>query len=336
MPTVGVIGRLFDQASPEAQRLRDAGATVVAAQGGGEDEVVATCAEADVVMCFGLSPFTERVFAGLPRLKFLQQCTVGYDWVDVDAATRHGVAVANSPLFCIEEVSDHAAMLILACLRRLPQQISVHHEQGWDRMAAVQRMGEVHRSRGQTIGFVAFGKIARLTAEKLSGFGFRYLAHDPFLSQEQVTPWNVRLVPLDELCREADIVSMHALLNDSTRRMFGQAQFRAMKPTAAFVNTSRGGTVDETALTRALQEGLINCAGLDVLEREPPEPANPLPKLPNVILLPHTAGYSLEAMADNRRQTVEQVVRVLGGEWPTVCVNPEVRAKARLQPGVRA
>src|SRR5437867_11885559 len=112
---------------------------------------------------------------------------------------------------------------------------------------------------------------------------------------------------------------MHALLNDSTRRMFGQAQFRAMKPTAAFVNTSRGGTVHETALTRALQEGLINCAGLDVLERDPPDPANPLPTLPNVILLPHTAGYSLEAMADNRRQTVEQVVRVLGGAWPTVC-----------------
>ena len=336
MPTVAVIGRLFDQASWEAQQLRDAGATVVAAQGGREDELIATCAEADVVMCFGLAPFTERVFASLPRLTFLQQCTVGYDWIDVDAATRHGVAVANSPLFCIEEVSDHAAMLILACLRRLPQQLAVDRELGWDRVAAVQRMGEVHRSRGQTIGFVAFGKIARLTAEKLSGFGFRYLAHDPFLRQEEVARWNVRLVPLDELCREADIVSMHALLNSSTRRMFGQAQLRAMKPTAAFVNTSRGGTVDEEALMRALQEGWINCAGLDVLEHEPPDPANPLLKLPNVIVLPHTAGYSLEAMDDNRRQTVEQVVRVLGGEWPTVCVNPEVRSKARLQPGVRA
>src|SRR5919204_20176 len=134
MPTVAVIGRLFDQASSEAQQLRDAGATVVAAQGGREDELIATCAEADVVMCFGLAPFTERVFASLPRLTFLQQCTVGYDWIDVDAATRHGVAVANSPLFCIEEVSDHAAMLILACLRRLPQQLAVDRELGWDRV----------------------------------------------------------------------------------------------------------------------------------------------------------------------------------------------------------
>ena len=333
MPRVAVIGRLFDDKSAEAQKLRDAGAEIVAGQGRTDEEVIAACAGADVVMCFGLSTFNEKVFAALPKLKFLQQCTVGYDWVDVPAATRHGVAVANSPFFCIEEVSDHAAMLILACIRRLPQQLAVS---GWDRQAAVEGMGETHRSRGQTIGFVAFGKIARLTAEKLSGFGFRYLAYDPFLKQEQVDQWKAKLVSLDELCRDSDVVSMHALLNDSTRHMFGEAQFRAMKKSAAFVNTSRGGCVDEAAMTRALQEGWISCAGLDVLETEPPDPDHPILKLPNAIVLPHTAGYSWDAMVDNRRQTVEQVVRVLNGEWPTVCVNPEVRANARLQPAVRA
>src|SRR5262249_61266263 len=129
----------------------------------------------------------------------------------------------------------------------------------------VARMGLVYRIRGKTLGFVAFGKIARLTAQKMAGFGMTYLAHDPYLSPADVRPWNVELVSLDEVCRRSDFVSMHALLNESTRRMFGEAQFRAMKPTAYFVNTSRGGTVDELALIRAPREPWISTAGLHLI-----------------------------------------------------------------------
>ena len=259
------------------------------------------------------------------------QCTVGYDRVDVDAATRHGVLVANSPLFCIEEVSDHAVMLLLACTRKLPHQVHAVRRHGWSRPPAVEAMGSVQRMRGQTLGFVGFGKIARLVAEKLAGFRMRYLAHDPYLTAEAVRPWNVELVSLDELCRRSDFVSMHALLNAGTRRMFGAAQFQAMKPTAYFVNTSRGGTVDETAMIQALREGRIAGAALDVLEQEPPHPDNPLLTLPNVLLTPHTAGHGEGSMADNRRQSVEQVLRFLGGQWPTSLVNPEVKAHARAR-----
>jgi D-3-phosphoglycerate dehydrogenase len=257
------------------------------------------------------------------------QCTVGYDRIDVDAATRLGILVANSPLFCIEEVSDQAAMLLLACARRLPQQLAAARRHGWSRPPAVEAMGAVERLRGQTLGFVGFGKIARLTAEKLAGFGLRYLAHDPYLTRDAVRPWNVELVSLDELCRRADFVTMHALLNAETRAMFGAAQFRAMKPTAYFVNTSRGGTVDEAALILALREGWIAGAALDVLEQEPPHPDNPLLTLPNVLLTPHTAGHGEGSMADNRRQSVDQVVRFLGGRWPSSLVNPAARARAR-------
>jgi len=129
---------------------------------------------------------------------------------------------------------------------------------------------------------------------------------------------------------------MHALLNAETRRMFGEAQFRAMKPTAYFVNTSRGGTVNEAALVRALREGWIAGAGLDVLEQEPPDPENPLLGLPNVLLTPHTAGHGVDAMADNRRQTIDGVVRFLGGEWPPAIVNPEVKPHARARAQIRA
>jgi D-3-phosphoglycerate dehydrogenase len=330
---VAVLGPLFDpDPGGDRARLEKAGGSVVPARGGTEDEVVATCAGADVVMCFGGFPFTARVFEALPTLRLLQQCTVGYDRVDVEAATRHGVMVANSPRFCSEEVSDHAAMLILACARKLPHQLSAATRHGWNRPAAVSAMGPVYRLKGRTLGFVAFGRIARLTAEKLAGFGMRYLAHDPYLAPADVRRWNVGLVPLDALCREADVVSMHALLNAATRRMFGETQFRAMKPSAYFVNTSRGGTVDEAALVRALREGWIAGAGLDVLAQEPPDASNALLGMPNVLLTPHTAGYSEDSLADNRRDTVDEVLRVMSGEWPVALVNPEVRATARLRP----
>jgi D-3-phosphoglycerate dehydrogenase len=334
---IAVIGSLFDGPDTEQRgRLERAGATVIRAYGPDEDDIIASCAGADIVMVLAQVPFSERVFAGLPRLAFLMQCTVGYDRVDLAAATRHGIVVANSPLFCLEEVSDQAAMLLLACARKLPHQVHAFQRYGWDRAAAVEQMGPIYRIRGKTLGFVAFGKIARLTAEKMAGFGMKYVAHDPFLSPSDVRRWNVELAPLDELCRRSDFVSMHALLNDSTRRMFGEAQFRAMKPTAYFVNTSRGGTVDERALARALREGWIAGAGLDVLDQEPPDPANPLLGLPNVLLTPHTAGYSEDSMADNRRQSVDKVVGFLQGEWPDSVVNPEAKTRARAPAGTFA
>ena len=329
---VAVIGPLFDGPLTDGrERLERAGATVVRAQGPGEDDIIASCADADVVMVLGQVPFTERVFASLPRLVFLMQCTVGYDRVDVAAATRHGVVVANSPLFCLEEVSDHAAMLLLACTRKLSHQIHALHLHGWHRQAAVDKMGPIYRIRGKTLGFVAFGKIARLTAQKMAGFGMTYLAHDPYLSPADVRPWNVELVSLDELCRRSDFVSMHALLNESTRRMFGEAQFRAMKATAYFVNTSRGGTVDELALIRALREGWIAGAGLDVLDQEPPDPTNPLLGMPNVLLTPHTAGYSEDSMADNHRQSIDKVVGFLEGRWPDTALNADVESRVRAR-----
>jgi D-3-phosphoglycerate dehydrogenase len=328
--TVAVLGPLLDNDHHvEAERLSTVGAELRFVKATSEDDLIASCADADVVMAFGLFPFTDRVFGALPRLRFLQQCTVGYDRVDVEAATRHGVMVANSPRFCSEEVSDHAAMLILACARKLAQQVRTAARHGWDRPATVSVMGTVHRLRGKTLAFVAFGRIARLTAEKLAGFGMRYIAHDPYLTPADVSRWNVELVSLEELCRQADFVSMHALLNSSTRGFFGETQFRAMKPTAFFVNTSRGATVNEAALIRALREGWIAGAGLDVVESEPAAPDNPLLAMPNVLITPHTAGYGQEGFADNRRDTLEEVVRVLGGGWPTALVNPAVRGRAR-------
>lgn len=326
---VAVIGGILDGARAERERLERAGARLVAAAGGSDDEVIASCAGAEVVMCLGQQPFTERVFASLPELAFLMQCSVGYDCVDLEAATRHGVVVAHSPDFCTEEVAEHAAMLILACVRKLPQQLDACRRHGWSRPAAVAAMGAVYRLAGRTLGFVGFGRIARRVAERLRGFALTLLACDPYLGPADVASWGVGLVPLEELCRRSDVISVHTPLGPGTRHLLGEREFRAMKPTAFLVNTSRGGTVDEAALVRALREGWIAGAALDVLAQEPPPRDHPLLGMPQVLLTPHTAGHGEEAMAENRRDSVEEVLRFLGGEWPRHCLNPSVRSHAR-------
>ena len=211
------IGSLLDASAADRERLAAAGAVVAEGRGGTEDDLVASCADAEIMMGLGQFPFTERVFEGLPRLEFLMQCTVGYDRVDVGAATRHGVLVANSPLFCIEEVSDHAVMLLMACARKLPHQVTRHRRHGWSRPPAVEAMGSVAARARADARLRGLREDRRLTAEKLAGFRMRYLAHDPYLTAEAVRPWGVELVSLDELCRRADFISMHALLNAETR-----------------------------------------------------------------------------------------------------------------------
>lgn len=326
---VACIGLQFDPESKEYRMLTAAGVELRPIAGRTEDDIIAGAQGAVGIFCFGLAPFTRRVFASLPDLRVLLQCTVGYDQVDVAAATEHGVMVANSPRFCREEVSDHAAMLILACVRRLGPQVSSCHEHGWNRTPAVAAMGMTRRLREQTIGFVAFGAIARMTADKLRGFGARYLAYDPYLSPDVAKQHGADLVSLEELCRQSDYVSMHALLNAETRHLLREEHFRLMKPTAYFVNTSRGATVNEAALIRALKEGWIAGAALDVLEVEPPAPDNPLLTMPNVLLTCHTAGYSEDSRRDNIRQTTEDMLRALSGEWPLALVNPEVKERVR-------
>ncbi len=323
---------MIDEDSPEVAELRAAGAEPRVVQGmmrrASEEDFIAACQGAWAVMGFGR--FTRSVFEKLPDLRYIQGMSVGYDWVDVNAATDHGVAVANNPLFCREEVADVAAMFILAAARRLPKQVSLLAERGWDTMAGYQVMGSTPRVKGSTLGFIAFGGIARLTAHKLQNFGMHYLAYDPYVDPAVVREHGAEPVSLEELCERSDVISMHALLNDETRGMLREEHFRRMKPTAWVVNTSRGATIDEPALIAALQEGHIGGACLDVVASEPAAPDNPLLHMPNVLITPHTAGFSNESRVDARRQALDEVLRVLGGEWPRALVNPAVKEKGGI------
>src|SRR5918912_2641010 len=183
----------------------------------------------------------------------------------------------------------------------------------------------------QTLGIVGFGNIGRLVTRRTSGFGFRIVAADPFVKPEVAREHGAELVPLDQLLRQADLVTLHVFLNAQTRHMIGAPQLALMKPTAYLINTCRGPIVDEPALIAALQEGRLAGAGLDVFEQEPVDMANPLLKMENVIATPHVAVYSQTAIELNRTQPFDEVARVLSGRYPRGLVNRVLRERVQLE-----
>lgn len=287
-----------------------------------EDQVIAVAADADAVISV-FEPFTRRVIESLAKLRMISQIGIGYDRIDVDAATERGIIVVNTPDYCLEEVSDHTMALLLACARKITGLNNVVKEGKWYEGRAL--TSPQFKLRGQTLGLVGFGRIPRTLVRKAQGFGLRVIAYDPYVSEASVQGHYVELVDLDRLLEESDYVSVHAALTEENRHMLGLDQFKRMKPTAFFINTARGGLVDEQALYKAITEGYIAGAALDVMEKEPPDADNPLLKLDNVIITAHTAQASDTAMEELMRRPGEEVVRVLEGQWPRGFVNPQVK-----------
>jgi len=249
----------------------------------------------------------------------------------VDAATERGICVTNVPDYCLEEVSDHTMALLLACARKLLPQDKAVREGKWDTLERPRIRYDIwppmFRVRGQTLGLIGFGNVARALVPKAQGFGLRVIACSPHVGDDVVAGLGVEPVDLDRLLRESDYVSVHTALNAGTTHILGLEQFRQMKRTAYLINTARGGLIDEGALYTALSEGYIAAAGLDVMELEPPPSDNPLFKLDNVVFTAHSAHYSDASALELRRRPVEEVVRALRGELPYNLVNPEVKEK---------
>ncbi|MFI0734194.1 C-terminal binding protein [Streptomyces sp. NPDC021225] len=319
MFTVVVTDYEFADLEPERQVLEAAGLTLVPAQATTEDELIEVCADADAVIN-QYAPVTAKVIRSLTRCRVISRYGIGLNTIDVPAATKAGIAVANVPDGSLEEVSDHAAAQILTLARGLHRYDAAIRRGTWDYTVA----GPLRRLRGRTLGLVGFGRIPRLLAEKLAGFGMAVLAHDPFADPSHAAALGVRLVDLDTLCRESDVVSVHAPLTAETEGMIGRAQFAAMKPTACLVNTARGPVVDQDALIEVLETGRIAGAGLDVFADEPIGPDHPLARCENVVLSPHTAWYSEDSEIEIRTKTARNVVDVAQGRLPTYLVNHEV------------
>lgn len=270
---------------------------------------------------------TGEIMDRLPRLRVIGRPGIGYDAVDVEAATARGIAVFSAPGFCAREVADHTLMLALALARKAPLLHGAIRRGVYARGLA----SPMPAAYEMTLGLVAFGEIGREVAVRAKPFGFRLMAHDPYVAPAIAERYSVALVGLDELLRQSDIVSVHAPLGKETFHLLGAREFSLMKRTAYLINTARGAVVDQAALIAALQAGRIAGAGLDVFEREPLEAESPLVTMENVVLTPHMAGVSDSSQIAVRQRTARNIAAALAGNWPETrdLINPLVKGHPR-------
>jgi D-3-phosphoglycerate dehydrogenase len=271
-----------------------------------------------ILTCF--AQVTPSVIESARELRVVARFGVGVDNIAVEAASARAIPVTYVPDYCVAEVAEHALALLLAQARGIVRYDTSVKGRGWDLGVAA----PLRRIEGQTLGLIGCGRIGARLASKAKGLGLRVIAHDPAVTS---TPDGVDAVTLDELLEQSDFVSLHVPLTSETRGLIGEPILRRMKRTAFLINTARGGLVDTHVLARALREGWIAGAGLDVLPHEPIASDDPLLELDNVVLTPHVAFYSEESLADLRRRTAQSVVDVLADRAPEHLANADALAR---------
>ena len=294
---------------------------------GTEDELIAKTRDADGLV-ISSSPVTRNVMSALEGLKVVTRTGVGYDVIDVPAATELGVIVVNIPDIWVREVANHALALLLSWNRKIVTLDRQVHTGTWGGGVPGPPTGSLH---GETVGIVGLGNIGSAFARRIAAFETTVIACDPYVDDARFKALGVERVTLEALAERADYISVHTLLNAGTHHLIGDAFFRRTKPTAILINTSRGPVVDEQALYRALVDKRLAGAALDVWEQEPVKADNPLLKLDNVIATPHAAYFSSAAVAQVPRRCGEEVARVLTGQRPLNVVNPEVYAPGAVR-----
>ena len=304
---------------PEASVLQKAGANLVEAETGEEEELIRLVADADgILTCF--RNITAPVIDAGKKLKVIGRYGIGVDNIDIEAATRFGIPVTNVPAYCLDEVAEHAMAFLLACGRSICRYNSSIREGNWDLASG----RPIYRIRGRTLGILGFGKIGQALAEKAIGFGLKIIAHDAFIDDETIRKGGAEPVSLDEVVSRSDFLSIHTPLNPDTRHLINEVRLREMKQGAFVLNAARGGIIDLNALAVALKEGWIGGAAIDVFEPEHLPNDHPLLDAPNLIATPHVAFYSEESVLDLQRLAAENVAAILSNRRPESVVNPEV------------
>ena len=291
-------------------------------------QAIEFAAEADLIWILGGSRvITAESLAQLKRCGAIIRSGSGTDNIPSEEATRHGIIVVNTPQATSDTVSDHAIALLLSLIRQIPSQDHAIRRGLWDRQHAWPRWS----LSGSTLGLIGLGHIARAVAQKMSGFEISRLAFDPFVNEATMRERNIRKVTLPDVLSQSDFVSIHIPLTNETHHLIGERELRSMKPNAILINTSRGPVVDESALVRALTEGWIGAAGLDVFETEPLPESHPLTKLPNVVLTPHCASRSDQLLDNLWRYSVEAVLPLSRRQWPASVVNRKVKPRWQMK-----
>lgn len=300
-----------------------------------EDELIEIGHRADAILVSTREAITRRVCENIPRVKVISRYGVGLDNVDLDAATDNGIVVTHYPQYCTSEVADHAMSLLLALNRRIVELDHDLREGAWARHgpATTQILrGTVPALRTLTLGIVGFGRIGQAVARRAAPFGLRLLVSDPYVASDVVADAGAESVSLDELLDRADLVTLHCPLTLETRGVIGAVELARMNPDAAIVNTARGPLIDLDALTTVLKERPTFRAALDVVDREPLAVESPLLALPNVILTPHCAYYSIQSVETVRDETFLAAIAVLRGFMPPTVANPPVLERISLAP----
>ena len=293
------------------------GGVIIQAKSGTPEAILEVARNADAILTTYAKVTTEVVEA-LTKCKIIARFGIGVDNVDIDMATKKGIVVTKVPDYCIDEVSDHAMALLLSIVRKIPYSNKLVQGGRWEMPAVV----PIARLRGRTLGLVGFGRIPQLVAPKAQAFGINVVTYDPFVPKDVLEKAKVKHVELEELLKTSDYVSLHCPLMPETKHIMNAKTFAMMKPGSYIVNTGRGPLIDEVALAAALDKGQLAGAALDVVEKEPPTDS-PIIGRDNVIITPHTAFYSEEALSDLQAKAAEEVVRVLSGQAPKNPVNPE-------------
>lgn len=309
----------------ERRRIEAAGGAFVVGDCKTEADVLEQARNSEILLLSWLPIVTARVMADLPRLRLVVRWGVGFDQIDAQAATELGIAVANAPTYCTDEVAEHAIALLVAAARRVAWYHETMRDGGWP------TFGEhpMRRIRGRTLGLIGLGRIGSAVAARAHGLGLRVIACDPHLTEDIIRQRGAEPRALDALLAEADFVSVHVNLSAETYHLLNEGRLRRMRPDATLINTSRGPVVDEAALARVLETGHLAGAALDVYQVEPLAADSSLRRLPNVLLTPHSASWSAEAWEGLRAEVSQVAVDWIETSWCRSVVNPEVRTRLR-------
>src|SRR5881396_1868050 len=314
---------VWESLEVERKALEDT-AHLVALQTKRPEEFLPEAEDCDALLNTYAGPISAEVMARMERCKIIARYGIGVDTIDLEAATEAGIIVTNNPTYCIDEVAEHTMALVLACARKATFYDRLVRAGRWE----VPPGKPMFRLVGRTLGLVGFGNIARAVVARAAAFGMRVLYCDPFVQPGQFpTPGEKR--ELGPLFGESDFVSVHPPLSPQTRGMMNDDAFAQMKPTAFLINCARGPIVDTAALVRALDAGRIAGCALDTTDPEPLPDSHPLRGRDNVIVTPHAAWYSEQAMVGLQAGAPSEVRRVLTGEWPVNVVNRAVKGRNR-------
>lgn len=302
----------FPFSHEDVQLLQRDGVALAQLPGHDPGEIARAASAAAAIFVYS-ARFDEALIDKLAFCQVLARCGVGYDNIDIEAARRRGIVVTYVPAYGVVDVAEHTIALLLACARRLAQGDRAVQAGGWP---GYSELGVMRRIAGRTVGLLGFGRIARQVAIKARALDLAVLAHDPFIEAGSLGDLGIQLVDFHELFTGSDFISVHLPLTAATRHLVNEDALSLMHHEAYVINTSRGAVIDHEALVRALDAGHIAGAGLDVLEHEPPQLPDGLLGRPNVLISPHSAAFTEEALAEVRRSALLDALRVLRGQPP--------------------